>query len=128
MNKINKTLTENPHLTEELKVFFTEVLLTSIAENPKIPKSFKDVLETNGVNSDMLNTYLTATPRLICDFMDAQGIIILITYKGILGFSYTINEVPSKERFVSRKEAETSAVISSITYYTEKSNQIDEEK
>jgi hypothetical protein len=113
---INKILEENPEITKELQEFFFNMLITS-AKKQELPTSFVDALVKQGVNKEILLGYLTATPRLICDFMDSKDVIILTTYNDNIGFSFTINGEPSKFSSDTRKDVETTSVVESIEFY-----------
>lgn len=126
--KIKKVLDENPEITDELRSFFQNVLLNSINENTKLPHSFIEALTKHGVTSEMVENYLTATPRLICDFMDEHDVIIVILYHGNIGWIFEINGEPYMTGNNSRKEAETESVIASIEYYKNMFNENDEKK
>lgn len=127
MNKIKKVLLEHPIITDELRKFFEEVLLNSIQENTGIPHSFVEALTTQGVSIEMVENYLTATPRLICDFMDSKNVIIEIVY--IEGkFSFYINEHHRGSDHDSRKKSETASIFASIEYYKSMFNENDEKK
>jgi hypothetical protein len=121
-------LDENPEVTKELTEFFKEVLFASIENNSKIPASFREALETTGVSVEMVEGYLTATPRLICDFMDTKEVIIAILNHKDIGWTYEINGSPCNIGFYDRKEAEIDSVVESISYYKEISNQKDDKK
>lgn len=113
-------LKQYPEVTQELQEFFKQMLLNSFDEK-NIPTSFKEKLEKEGVSLKMLETYLNATPRLICDFMDEKNIIILITnIHGI--FSFTINGNSFTSATAQRKTSELNSVIESIIFYAEKHN------
>lgn len=125
MNEIKKALLSNPEVTKELQEFFTDKLLKTIEQNENLPPSFAEVLKTKGVSVALLENYLTSTPRLMCDFMDEKGIIILIKFEQDK-FTYTINGKAPEEDYMCRKEAETSAAISSISFYKESVNKNDD--
>ena len=128
MNKIKKVLSENVKTTLEIREFFQKVLLDSIEKNVRLPHSFVEALTIQGVSEVMVENYLNATPRLICDFLDEHDIIILITYHGNQGFSFVINGEPHEKWYDSRRKAELESVIEGIEYYEKFSNEKGEEK
>ena len=114
--KIKKVLEDNPSIAEELRNFFTDVLMNSFKQNV-VPDSFKELVAKGGVTINMVEAYLSATPRLMCDFMDTKAVLILITCPKNKRFSFTINGVAHKEEYDDRKEAEIESVIESVAYY-----------
>lgn len=116
---IKQILMDYPDISKEIQEFFKEVLLTSVKKNKNVPPSFAEAISHSGVTQKMIENYLMATPRLICDFMDERDIIILIDYHENIGFSFTINGEPSNVQYNNRKDAENQAVIESIILYKE---------
>jgi len=117
MNKIKKVLQDHLVISEEIRIYFTNLFLKT-AEEDKLPESFVEHLKITGVPLEMLETYLNATPGLICEFMDDKDVIILTTYNQG-SFSFTINgKNDIGEVYRTRKSAEIAAVVSSIIEYS----------
>lgn len=112
--KIKKRLLNSPQVVEQMKKFYTKKVLASVEGVPQIPQSFKALLQKNGINTDVLVTYFTDSPRELFDFMDSVKKIIEITNNDTL-FSFTIN----KDEWIggeltSRKDAEREAAFVAV--------------
>lgn len=116
-------LKEHPKTALVIKQWLLEKMLDSLNDD-SLPEDFKKFVREQGIDDDKVAKMLEGSPRALFDIFDSHKVLIQINVSDNVSyplFGYHIIGAEKNEKtYISRKEADTEAIIEAFKLLEEK--------
>ena len=112
-------LRENPNTNDEIRKYYTELMLkqTESLENSEDSEEFKKFVNDMKVDTYIIANIIDKSPRFLFDFLDLKGLYVSTPIEwenGVPKFRCDIDGSVAEQSFSTRKEAETYVIENAI--------------
>lgn len=107
---MKKLLEDHPKTATVIKQWLLERLLESMKDD-SVPEEFKQLAREQGIDNERVAGILNGSPRALFDVFDNHKIYVEVIIDTDSSFWWKISETQSNTGYISRKEADTAAII-----------------
>ena len=122
--KTEELLNNNPLSKELIRQWFFNKMTETIDDDIEVPQDFRDAMIKEGISDILLKKHIEVNPRCLFEIFDENELFIDISRKK-MQFTFDVNSKQIENKyFMFRKDAETNAIIYTMSLLEYKLNEI----